>query len=117
MLLLGWTIFEAAEHVGAAIPLAVLGLVLPDLTFPQGIGHPHLAGHLPRSIVTAYSLAHHPLVPLVPLVVLSFAPGQPGDIVAIFTFFLAWLTHIAADRAAGYGRRKPRRIADALRMG
>ncbi len=107
VLLLGGTIFEAAKHGGAAVPLAVLGLILPDLTFLLGLGQAHEPGRLPRSIVRAYNVAHHPLVPVIPLIALSLVPGIPGDSAALFTFFLAWLTHIAVDRAAGYGRRNP----------
>jgi hypothetical protein len=100
-LLLAVTVFEAGKHGGATVATAILGGVGPDLTFLLGIGQPHRPGLLPRLVVRAYNLAHHPLPPLAVVMFFSLI----GDSAAGFTFGLAWLTHIAVDRACGHGRR------------
>ncbi|WP_326700503.1 DUF4260 domain-containing protein [Streptomyces sp. NBC_01754] len=103
--LLVWVVFEAVKHGGWVIPLAVLGLVVPDLSFFAGASGEHRPGQLPRGTVAVYNLVHRPLVPLVLMVPPAALADGPGDNAAPFTFGLAWLTHIALDRAMGYGLR------------
>jgi hypothetical protein len=95
--------FEVVKHGGWVAVAAVAGFVAPDLTFLAGIGAPdeHRPGVLPRRVVRPYNLVHRPLPPLVLLLVTAVLPvGTPW-----FALCLGWLTHIAVDRASGYGLR------------
>ncbi len=102
--LVAFAVFEAVKHGGWIAAAVVVGAVAPDLTLLVGAGGgpvPH--GHLPRAAVRPYNLAHHPLPPLLLVAVTSFVPGAA----AVFAVGLAWLAHIAVDRACGYGPRRP----------
>ncbi|MCK1820124.1 DUF4260 domain-containing protein [Streptomyces sp. XM83C] len=105
--LLVWTVFEAVKHAGWVIPLALLGLVLPDLSFFVGGSGPHRPGRLPAATVRVYNPLHRPILPIIAMAIPAALADGPGDNAAPFTFGLAWLLHIAADRAFGYGLRTP----------
>ncbi|GGO51212.1 membrane protein [Streptomyces daqingensis] len=106
--LLFWAVFEAVKHGGWTIPMAVLGVLVPDLSFLLGAGSgPREPGRMPARMVGVYNLLHRPLIPVVALVALSFAPTANTTIAAPFTFALAWLGHICVDRVLGYGLRAP----------
>lgn len=108
VLLLVWAVFECAKHGGWSIPLGVLGVIVPDLSFLLGAGyHPREQGPMPPRMVGLYNLLHRPVIPLVLLVGLSFAPTSNTTIAAPFTLGLAWLGHISVDRALGHGLRRP----------
>jgi hypothetical protein len=101
--LLAATVFEVTEHGGGTVPLAVLGGIGPDLTFLAGAGQPHAAGQLPPRAVHLYNLAHRPCLPLAAMIGSAFT-GQPTA-AALFSLGAAWATHVALDRACGYGLR------------
>ncbi|CAM5230960.1 membrane protein [Streptomyces spiroverticillatus] len=104
--LLAWTVLEMVNHGGGTIPLGIAGFIAPCLTRFFGPAGPHEPGQLPRGRVPAYNLVHRPIGPVLVLVVVPFLPGDgPGANVGLFTFGLAWLLHIAADRALGHGLR------------
>lgn len=101
--LLFWLVLEMVNHGGGTIPLGIAGLFTPDLTLFVGPSGSHEAGQLPRGRVPGYNLVHRPVVPLLRLAVCVVLPDPPGT--ALFTFGIAWLLHIALDRALGYGLR------------
>ncbi|MFF1698399.1 DUF4260 family protein [Streptomyces sp. NPDC058257] len=103
--LLVWVVFEMVKHTGWVIPLGLLGFVAPDLSFFVGASGPHQHGQLPRATVGAYNLVHRPAGPLALMTVVALLADGPGQNAAPFTFGLAWLLHIALDRALGYGLR------------
>jgi hypothetical protein len=118
--LIGFAIYEVVVHDLGPLPIVAL-VVLPDLTFLAGAGQPHQPGQLPPRAVPLYNLAHRPLVPvvlivatLVVLVAIRLAPSSPEDFEAArhvpliaYVAGLAWLAHIALDRAFGFGLRTP----------
>ncbi|MFI6060688.1 hypothetical protein [Streptomyces sp. NPDC051286] len=89
LLLLAWTVFEAAKHTGLTIPFAVFGLLVPFLT--------RLA---PGSTAVQHTLLRV-WIPLVVMVICSAIPGPADNTATPFTFGMAWLTHIALRRALG----------------
>ncbi|MFF9806178.1 DUF4260 family protein [Streptomyces coeruleorubidus] len=103
--LLVWVVFEMIKHAGWVIPLGVLGFIAPDLSFFIGASGPHQHGQLPRGTVGPYNLVHRPIGPVLWMTVTALLADGPGDNAAPFTFGLAWLLHIAMDRALGYGLR------------
>lgn len=104
--LLVWSVFEAVKHGGWVIPLAVLGLIAPDLTFFIAKSEWTQPGRLPKRAVPAYNLMHRPITPVVWMVLSTVVTGgKPEANAAPFTLGLMWLTHIALDRAMGYGLR------------
>ncbi|MFD5031461.1 DUF4260 family protein [Streptomyces sp. NPDC058405] len=106
VLLLIWAVFEAAKYGGWVIVAAVAGFIAPDLSFLVGISgpHQHQHGRLPRRAVPVYNLLHRPVVAVV-VMLACLIPDSSAVAVAVFNFGLAWLVHIAADRALGYGLR------------
>jgi len=118
--LLAFAIFEVVVHdLGPA--LIIVFVILPDLAFLAGAGQPHERGQLPPRAVPAYNLAHRPAIPLV-LIALSLAAllairiiFQSGDAfeaarrpaLLAYVAGIAWLVHIAFDRALGFGVRGP----------
>ncbi|NBM19517.1 DUF4260 family protein [Streptomyces sp. GC420] len=106
--LLVWTVFEAAKYGGWVIVAAVLGVIAPDLSFLAGVGAPgpHRHGQLPRRAVPVYNLLHRPAVPFV-VMLTCLIPESQGLAVSLFTFGLAWMHHVASDRAFGFGLRTP----------
>ncbi|MFD1658308.1 DUF4260 family protein [Streptomyces caeni] len=103
-LLLIWVVFEAVKHGGWVIVAAVAGVVAPDLSFLVGASGPHGHGQLPRKTVPVYNFVHRPVVALA-VMLTCLVPDSPGVAVPLFTFGLAWMQHIASDRAFGFGLR------------
>jgi hypothetical protein len=86
-------------HWGAA----VAGITGPDVALMFGAGAGLAQGQLHPRAVGAYNLLHRVWLPLL-LTVLG-ASGVLGT--AALVGGLAWLTHVAMDRTAGYGLRTP----------
>ncbi|WP_259471787.1 DUF4260 domain-containing protein [Streptomyces shenzhenensis] len=103
-LLLIWLVFETAKYGGWVIVAAVAGVVVPDLSFLAALSGPHEHGRMPRRAVPFYNLLHRPLVALV-VMAGCLIPESSAVAVPLFNFGLAWLVHIAADRALGFGLR------------
>lgn len=103
-LLLIWLVFETAKYGGWVIVAAVAGVVVPDLSFLAGLGGPHEHGRMPRRAVPLYNLLHRPVVAVV-VMLACLIPDSSAVAVPLFNFGLAWLVHIAADRALGFGLR------------
>ena len=99
---MAFAIFEIGTYDLGWLPIVAF-LVLPDLAMLVGIGQPHLPRQLPARAVPYYNALHHPVVPLAFLGVVVVAGLGP----AWFVGGLAWLSHIAIDRAVGYGFRTP----------
>lgn len=104
VLLLIWVVFEAVKHGGWVIAAAVAGAVAPDLSFLVGAPGPRRHGQLPRRAVPVYNLLHRPAV-AVAVMLTCLVPDAPDVAVPLFTFGLAWMQHIASDRALGFGLR------------
>lgn len=105
--LLAFAIFEAVTHGWAATAVIVAFAIMPDLALIGAFaGH----GRLRPERVRAYNLMHTPWIPLALLTASVTLPlpinGVDGGL-ALFLAGLAWLLHIAVDRAAGYGLRLP----------
>ncbi|MDJ1113194.1 DUF4260 family protein [Microbacterium dauci] len=102
--LLGFSIFEGVKHGWGATAVLIAAGLAPDLPLIGGFAG---GGRLRRERVRAYNLLHHPLLPLAVAaagVAVSFV--TPDAVwLPVFLVGLAWLTHIAVDRAAGYGLR------------
>jgi len=113
-------VYEVVVHDLDAAPV-LLAAVLPDLTFLLGIGQPHGRGQLPARAVPAYNLAHRPILPLL---VIGLSVGallaarvlnaeidtwESARAIPLLAYAagLAWLAHIAIDRACGFGLRTP----------
>ncbi|MEU1161254.1 DUF4260 family protein [Streptomyces sp. NPDC005921] len=102
-----WTAFavlEGVNHGWLAGSLALLFLVLPDLTFLVALDEaPRMAkGQLPPRAVPYYNAMHRALIPLALLVTYAFGPvAWPPAFAAL----CGWLAHISYDRAFGYGLR------------
>jgi len=99
--LLAFAILEGVNHGAAAWAALAGGLIAPDLTFfaAAGAREPVVRGQLPRKAVPFYNAAHRTWVPLALTAVYTVTPL---NVPALFTFLLAWMLHIAVDRAAGY---------------
>lgn len=102
--LLAFAVLEGVNHGAVAWGALAAGLIVPDLTFLTGARarEPVSRGQLPRKAVPWYNAAHRTWIPLVLAAAYALAPF---DVPALFTFLLAWLLHIAADRACGYNLR------------
>jgi len=109
LFLAAFAIFESAKYGFATTAAAVLFFVLPDLTMLVGAGDvarsgTHEPGRFSPKAVPYYNAMHRAWVPLLVLVAYAVSPIVWPP---LFTAALAWLTHITADRAAGYGPRTP----------
>jgi uncharacterized protein DUF4260 len=111
--LAAFAVFESAKYGFATTAAAITFFVLPDLTMFIGVkeaatqaaaGAPHQPGRLQPRAVPFYNAMHRAWVPLLILVAYSLGPIVWPP---LFTAGLGWLTHIALDRAAGYGLRTP----------
>lgn len=102
--LLAFAIVEGVNHGGAAWAAIAGGVIAPDLTFLAAAGarEPVSHGQLPRKAVPWYNTAHRTWIPLALAVAYSAGPVY---VPALFSFLLAWMLHIAVDRAAGYSLR------------
>jgi hypothetical protein len=98
--LLAFVVLEVINHGVTAAVAALLLLIAPDLTMVIGTGG---NGKLSPRAVPYYNFVHRPWIPLAVLV--AYSSGVLGDWVPLFTAGLGWLTHIALDRAFGYGLR------------
>lgn len=109
--LLAFGVFEAVKYGWVAAGVFVLFLLLPDVAL-IGAFDARRRGALLPSRVAFYNALHQPWLPLammlaamvVPLPVLGL--GLRGGL-ELFLAGLGWLTHVAADRAFGYGLRAP----------
>jgi hypothetical protein len=104
--LLAFAIPEGFNHgVGSWLTLG-FGLIAPDLSFllgSAGAEGEHLQkGQLPRRTVPVYNAVHRTWIPLAAALAYSVSPLE---VPALFTFFVAWMLHIAVDRVAGYNLR------------
>jgi hypothetical protein len=100
---IAFAVFEVSRHGLGALGLGLAFLVAPDLTMLIGAGRKLARGQLAPPAVPFYNLVHSVWGPLVLLVVCTFSIGSA----ALFTGGLAWLAHVAVDRAAGFGPRTP----------
>ncbi|MFF5145276.1 DUF4260 family protein [Streptomyces sp. NPDC013157] len=102
-----WTAFavlEGVNHGWLAGALALLFLLLPDLTFLVALDEaPRMAkGQLAPRAVPYYNAMHRAPVPLALLVAYALGPfAWPPAFAAL----CGWLAHISYDRAFGYGLR------------
>jgi hypothetical protein len=113
LFLAAFAVFESAKYGLATTTAAIAFFVLPDLTMFIGAkqaateaagGTPHQRGRLQPRAVPFYNAMHRAWVPLIILATYTFSPIVWPP---MFTAGLGWLTHIALDRAAGYGLRTP----------
>lgn len=83
--------------------IAALAGIAPDIALLFGMGRGMAGGRLHPRAVPAYNALHAPWGPGA-LAVIAAATGFPAipGVIA-----LAWFSHIAMDRAAGYGLRTP----------
>ncbi|MFI9551926.1 DUF4260 family protein [Nonomuraea endophytica] len=103
LFLLAFTVLEVFNHGVPALVTAIAVVIVPDLTMLIGAREAG-KGRLSPKAVPYYNFMHRPWIPLVILVGYSFGPI---DFVPLFVAGLAWLLHVAADRAFGYGLRNP----------
>ncbi|MFI2199725.1 DUF4260 family protein [Streptomyces sp. NPDC020192] len=99
-----FAVLEGMNHGWLAGTLALVFLVLPDLTFLVALDDaPRMAkGQLPPRAVPYYNALHRALVPLALLVAYTVLPvAWPPAFAAL----CGWLAHISYDRAFGYGLR------------
>jgi len=101
-LLLTATAAEAITHSTGYWQIAAFGIA-PDLTLFLGAGAGLAKGQLHPRAVGAYNLMHRIWAPLLMLV--AAAAGLIG--LGFLIGALAWMFHIALDRAVGYGLRTP----------
>lgn len=106
--LLAFAIFESVKSGWVAAIVVIVFAVLPDVALIGAFREP---GLLRPSRVRLYNLLHAPWIPLVLIAVSIILPlpslgwGLRGGLEP-FLAGLAWLTHIAIDRAVGYGVRE-----------
>ena len=105
---LGFAVFEGVKYGWVATGVLVAFAIIPDFAL---IGAFAERGRLKPSRVAFYNLMHLPWIPLALLVIGALAPlpslgwGLRGGL-ELFLAGLAWLLHIAIDRAVGYGVRE-----------
>ncbi|WP_020549655.1 DUF4260 family protein [Embleya scabrispora] len=109
LFLAAFAVFESVKYGFATSAAALLFFVLPDLTMFIGAKDAlrdgaHEPGRLQPRAVPFYNALHRAWVPLIVLVGYTVSPVVWPP---LFTAGLGWLTHIAMDRAAGYGLRTP----------
>ena len=88
-------VFEAVKH-GLWLP-AVVGMLAPDIALAFGMEH----GRLNPRAVPLYNLLHSYGLPVALMAIAATGAIALGW----FVLGLAWATHIAVDRAVGYGLR------------
>ncbi|MFF7247809.1 DUF4260 family protein [Embleya sp. NPDC008237] len=104
-----FAVFESVKYGFATSAAALLFFVLPDLTMFIGAKDAardgtHEPGRLQPRAVPFYNALHRAWVPLILLVGYTVTPIVWPP---LFAAGLGWFTHIAIDRAAGYGLRTP----------
>jgi hypothetical protein len=99
-----FAILEAANHGWPAGALALVFLILPDLTFLVALDDaPRMAkGQLAPRAVPYYNAMHRALVPLALMALYTVTPMAWAP---AFAALCGWLAHISYDRAFGYGLR------------
>ncbi|MFJ8359890.1 DUF4260 family protein [Streptomyces sp. NPDC093984] len=99
-----FAVLEAVNHGWTAGSLALVFLVLPDLTFLVALDEaPRMAkGQLAPRAVPYYNAMHRALVPLALMALYTVAPFAWAP---AFAALCGWLAHISYDRAFGYGLR------------
>ena len=100
----GWALLAVAALVGAVLLGAGawqtwVALVLPDIALVAGVGRGLERGQLHPRAVPLYNALHQLVGPAL-LALASIWLGTPWRAAA-----LAWLAHVAIDRAVGYGLR------------
>lgn len=106
LVLLGFSIFEGVKHGWGATAVLLTAGLLPDVAL---IGAFAGGGMLRPARVAFYNATHTPAFAVALAVIgvgVSFVAPEPVWL-PVFLAGLAWLTHIAVDRAAGYGLRAP----------
>lgn len=98
-----FAVFEIVKHGGGALGLGLAFLIAPDLAMLIGANGKLAKGQLAPRAVRYYNAAHRVWGPLALLVACTFWINSA----ALFTGGLAWLAHVALDRAVGYGLRAP----------
>jgi hypothetical protein len=100
-----FAVLEAVNHGWLAGTLALVFLVLPDLTFLVALEDaPRMAkGQLAPRAVPYYNAMHRALIPLALLVLYAVQPYVAWA--PAFAALCGWLAHISYDRAFGYGLR------------
>jgi hypothetical protein len=99
VLLIASTIFETGKH-GLWAP-ALIGALAPDLALLIGGGRDLAPGRIHPRAVGVYNAVHRFAPPVALMVAASLAVVP----LAFFVLGLAWATHIAVDRALGFGLR------------
>jgi hypothetical protein len=90
------------------LAVAVASFIAPDLTFLVGAGQVAPKGYLPRRAVPYYNAMHQIWGPLALIVAAGLvAPTAPAAGSVLLVVSLSWAAHVLADRAAGYGLRRP----------
>jgi hypothetical protein len=102
LLATAFAVFEIARHGRGPLALALTFTLAPDLPMLIGAKRTLARGQLAPAAVPFYNLAHRVWGPLVLLVACTFWIDSAA---ALFTGGLAWLAHIAIDRAVGFGLR------------
>jgi len=100
VLVLTVTILEAVKHGTGYWQIAVFGLG-PDVALFVGAGRGLAKGQLHPRAVGLYNLLHRSWGPVALGALASFDVISIGFLIGA----LAWLFHIALDRAVGYGLR------------
>lgn len=100
VLLLAFIGYELFAHRGATLWTGPVGLLWPDLAFLLALGANQ--ARLPRRAVVGYNLVHRPWLPLALLLVVALDDQTNAQAAPYFVFALAWLAHIAIDRALGF---------------
>lgn len=107
--LLGFAIFESVKYGWVAAAVVIAFAVMPDVALIGAFREP---GLMRPSHVRLYNLLHTPWIPLALIAVSITVPLPPLGLglrggLQLFLAGLAWLLHIAIDRAVGYGLREP----------
>lgn len=106
--LLAFAIFESVKYGWVAAAVVFVFAILPDVALIGAFREP---GLLKSERVAFYNALHAPWIPLVLIAASIVAPlpslgwGLRGGL-ELFLAGLAWLMHIALDRAVGYGVRE-----------
>ncbi|MEP6811834.1 MAG: DUF4260 family protein [Actinomycetota bacterium] len=100
VLMLTAAVLEAVQHGTGYWPMAVFGLG-PDVALFVGVGRGLAKGQLHPRAVGLYNLLHRFWGPVALAALASFDVISVGFLIGA----LAWLFHIALDRAVGYGLR------------
>lgn len=106
--LLAFAIFESVKYGWIVGGVVIAFALLPDIAL-IGAFDTNRTGMLRPARVVFYNICHTSWLPVVPMAIGALVPlpelgGVSGGTV-LFAAGLAWLLHIATDRAFGYGLR------------